>query len=225
MFKKVFLLFILLGMLYSANVRAQDRVLHGIVTTFDSIPLIGASVKVQSTKQVALTDSLGMFSVGCNNNDKLKVSASGFFNQKVNVKEKIRFVAVNLHLKPGEKNRQIAIGYGYINDKNKLSAISTLNDDEFDYNRYQNILDLIQSRFAGVQVVDGEIIIRGKNSILSSNAALIVVDGVISDNSILSTIKPIDVKSINIIKDGSTAIYGSRGANGVVIIDTKRGGD
>ena len=225
MFKKVFLLFILLGMLYSANVRAQDRVLHGIVTTFDSIPLIGASVKVQSTKQVTLTDSLGMFSVGCNDNDKLKVSASGFFNQKVNVKGKIRFVAVNLHLKPGEKNRQIAIGYGYINDKNKLSAISTLNDDEFDYNRYQNILDLIQSRFAGVQVVDGEIIIRGKNSILSSNAALIVVDGVISDNSILSTIKPIDVKSINIIKDGSTAIYGSRGANGVVIIDTKRGGD
>jgi len=225
MVKKFFLLFILLGMLYPANVGAQDRVLHGIVTTFDSIPLIGASVKVQSTKQVVFTDSLGMFSVGCNNDDNLKVSASGFFNQKVNVTGQIRFVAVNLHLKPGERNRQIAIGYGYINDKNKISAVSTLNDDEFDYNRYQNILDLIQSRFAGVQVVDGEIIIRGKNSILSSNAALIVVDGVISDNSILSTIKPIDVKSINIIKDGSTAIYGSRGANGVVIIDTKRGGD
>jgi len=225
MFKKKLLLFTLLGILCSVNGIAQDRILRGIVTTLDSIPLIGASVKVQSTKQIVHTDSLGMFSVSCNDNDNLKVSAPGFFNQKVKLKGKIRFAAVNLHLKPGEKNHRIAIGYGYVNDKDKLNAVSTLNDDEFDYERYNNLLDLIQSKFAGVQVENGEIIIRGKNTVRSSNAALIVVDGAIADESILSTIKPIEVKSINIIKDGSTAIYGTRGANGVVIIDTKRGGD
>jgi len=204
---------------------AQDRILHGMVTTLDSIPLIGASVKVQSTKQVILTDSFGRFSVSCNNDDDLKVYAQGFYNQKVKLTGKIRFAAINLHMKPGEKSRKVAIGYGYVSDKDKLNAVSTLNDDEFDYTRYNNLLELFQSKFAGVQVVNGEIIVRGTNTIQSSNAALIVLDGVIADESILSTIKPIEVKSINIIKDGSAAIYGARGANGVVIIETKHGGD
>ena len=85
--------------------------------------------------------------------------------------------------------------------------------------------DVIRGRFAGVQIINGEIIIRGINSINSSNAALIIVDGIPSDGSILNTIPPVQVKSINIIKDGSSAIYGSRGSNGVVLIETKRGGD
>jgi TonB-dependent SusC/RagA subfamily outer membrane receptor len=76
-----------------------------------------------------------------------------------------------------------------------------------------------------VQIVNGEIIIRGKNSLNSSSAALIVVDGVPSDYNVLNSIPPVQVKSINVIKDGSSAIYGSRGANGVVLIETKKGGD
>jgi TonB-dependent SusC/RagA subfamily outer membrane receptor len=85
--------------------------------------------------------------------------------------------------------------------------------------------DLIRGRFAGVQVVNGEIIIRGVNSINSSSAALIVLDGVTVNSSVLNTIPPVQVKNISIIKDGSAAIYGSRGSNGVVLIDTKRGND
>jgi TonB-dependent SusC/RagA subfamily outer membrane receptor len=103
--------------------------------------------------------------------------------------------------------------------------VAALNNNDFDYTRYDNIYEIIQSSFSGVQVINGEIIIRGTSSFNSSSAALIVVDGVISEPSILSTIRPIDVKNISVIKDGSTAVYGSRGANGVVIIDTKRGGD
>lgn len=224
--KKIFAPVMFLAIvLISTSLCAQERMLHGMITTFDSIPLIGASVKVQSTKQVVLTDSLGNFAVSCNNDDKLKVYAHGFYNQKVKLTGKIKFAAINLKLKPGEKSREVAIGYGYVSDADKLNAIAALNSADFDYTRYDNIYEIIQSSFSGVQVENGEIIIRGVSSFQLSSAALIVVDGVISESSILSTIRPIDVKSINVIKDGSSAIYGSRGANGVVIIDTKRGGD
>jgi TonB-dependent SusC/RagA subfamily outer membrane receptor len=204
---------------------AQERIVHGLVTTFDSIPLIDAEVQVRSTKQTVLTDTLGMFSVAVNPEDRLKVSATGFFNQKVKLKEKTKFAAINLKLKPGEKNREYAIGYGHVSDRDKLNALATLNSNDLDFSQYSNIYELIKGRFAGVQVVNGEIIIRGINSINSSSAALIVVDGVPVDGSALNSIPPVQVKSINVIKDGSSAIYGSRGANGVVLIETKRGND
>jgi TonB-dependent SusC/RagA subfamily outer membrane receptor len=130
-----------------------------------------------------------------------------------------------LKLKPGERNREIAIGYGHVKDSEKLNAVANLNSDDMDFSQYSNIYELIRGRFAGVQVVNGEIIIRGINSINSSSAALIVVDGIPSSSSVLSSIPPVQVKSINVIKDGSSAIYGSRGANGVVLIETKKGGD
>ncbi|HDR52030.1 MAG TPA: TonB-dependent receptor, partial [Mariniphaga anaerophila] len=204
---------------------AQDRVIHGVVTTFDSIPLIDAEIQVRSTNQTVLTDTLGRFSVAVNSKDRLKVSANGFFNQKVKLEEKTKVVAVNLKLKPGDKNREYAIGYGHVSDRDKLNALASLNSNDMDFSQYSNIYELIKGRFAGVQVVNGEIIIRGINSINSSSAALIVVDGVPVDGSALSSIPPIQVKSINVIKDGSSAIYGSRGANGVVLIETKRGND
>jgi TonB-dependent SusC/RagA subfamily outer membrane receptor len=224
--KRIFFPLILIAVFtFSINLRAQERIIHGTVTTFDSIPLIGASVKVQSTKQEVLTDSLGNFSIGCDKKDKLKVYAHGFNNQNVKLTGNIKFAAINLTLKPGEKNREYAIGYGHVADADKLNAVASLNKDDFDFSQYSNIYELIRGRFAGVQVSNGEIIIRGINSINSSSAALIVVDGVPMDASVLSSIPPVQVKSINVIKDGSSAIYGSRGANGVVIIETKRGGD
>ncbi|WP_372946935.1 TonB-dependent receptor plug domain-containing protein [Mariniphaga sp.] len=216
----------LIAVLFFALIsNAQERIVHGMVTTFDSIPLIDAEVQVRSTKQTVLTDTLGRFSVAVNPGERLKVSATGFFNQKVKLEEKTKFAAINLKLKPGEKNREYAIGYGHVSDRDKLNALASLNSDDLDFSQYSDIYDLIKGRFAGVQVVNGEIIIRGINSINSSSAALIVVDGVPVDGSALSSIPPVQVKSINVIKDGSSAIYGSRGANGVVLIETKRGDD
>lgn len=216
---------ILIALFFALISNAQERIVHGVVTTFDSIPLIDAEIQVRSTKQTVLTDTLGRFSVAVNPGERLKVSATGFFNQKVKLEEKTKFAAINLKLKPGEKNREYAIGYGHVSDRDKLNALATLNSDDLDFSQYSNIYDLIKGRFAGVQVVNGEIIIRGINSINSSSAALIVVDGVPVDGSALSSIPPVQVKSINVIKDGSSAIYGSRGANGVVLIETKRGDD
>lgn len=223
---KIFFPVILLAVVCSAFLsNAQERLVHGIVTTFDSIPLIDAQVKVISSKQTVLTDTLGRFSVSTNPKDKLKVSAAGFFNQTVKLDEKIKLAAINLKLKPGEKNREYAIGYGHVSDRNKLNALASLNSGDMDFSQYSNIYDLIKGRFAGVQVVNGEVIIRGINSINSSSAALIIVDGVPVDGGALSSIPPVQVKSINVMKDGSSAIYGSRGANGVVLIETKRGND
>ncbi len=204
---------------------AQERVLQGRVFTFDSIPLIGASVQVKSTKQVVKTDTLGQFSVACNPEDVLKVSARGFYTEKFELESKVRVAIINLKLKPGQKSREYAIGYGYVKDADKLNAVSNLSNKDVDFSMYSNIYELIRGRFAGVQVVNGEIVIRGVNSINSSSAALIVVDGIPTSSSVLNSIPPVQVKSINVLKDGSAAIYGSRGSNGVVLIETKKGGD
>lgn len=220
-----FLGLFLIVILTSTIVVAQDKIIHGRVFTFDSIPLINASVKVKSTKQIVQTDTTGWFSVGCNESDVLTVSAKGFSSEKVKLDKKIKAVVVNLKLKPGDKNREIAIGYGHVSDAERLNSVANLNSDDMDFSQYSNMFELIRGRFAGVQVVNGEIIIRGINSLNSSSAALIVVDGVPASESILNSIPPVQVKSINVIKDGSAAIYGSRGANGVVLIETKRGGD
>ncbi len=204
---------------------AQDKLMYGRVFTFDSIPLINANVKVKSTKQVVTTDTLGNFYVSCQPDDVLKVSAEGFITARVKLKPNTKLALVNLKLKPGEKNREIAIGYGHVKDSEKLNAVANLNSSDMDFSQYSNMYELIRGRFAGVQIVNGEIIIRGQNSLNSSSAALIVVDGIPTSNSVLNSIPPIQVKSINVIKDGSSAIYGSRGANGVVLIETKKGGD
>ena len=203
---------------------SQDRVIHGRVFTFDSIPVINAQISVKSTKQIVNSDSVGRFSVACNAEDVLNVFGEGFYKQKVKLDDKTKLAIVNLKLKPGEKNREIAIGFGHVADRDLLYSVSNLNNREMDFSQYSTMNELIQGRLPGVQVVNGEVFVRGISSI-NSHAALIVVDGVISDNSVLSMLPPSQVKNISVIKDGGSAIYGSRGANGVVLIETKNGGE
>jgi len=223
-FQKFFVigLMIVCGM----QLKAQDQMIRGVVTTFDSIAIIGADIQVKSSKEVVKTDTLGRFTVNVNPGDRLKVKAKGFVSQKVKLEDNTKLVAVNLKLKSGDKSIEYAVGYGYVKDSEKLNAVAQLNNKDMDFSQYTSMYDLIRGRFAGVQVQsNGEIIIRGVNSINLSSAALIVVDGITVDQSMLSSISPSNVKSINVIKDGSSAIYGARGANGVVLIETKKGGD
>ncbi|MCK4465246.1 MAG: TonB-dependent receptor plug domain-containing protein [Bacteroidales bacterium] len=202
----------------------QEKVIHGKVTTFESIPLIGASIKVKSTKEVVYSDTLGLFTVSCLPKDKLKVTARGFSNQNVKIKEKIKYVLVNLKLKPDPESREIAIGYGHVKDKDKLYAISSLNEKDMDFSQYNDIYDIIRGRFPGVQISGGEIIIRGISTIMGSYAALLVVDGVVVSESSFASIPTTDIASINVLKGAAAAIYGVRGSNGVVIVETKKGG-
>ena len=217
---------IILFLIFVSNLNyAQEHFVQGFVHAFENVPLIGVEIKVKSSKQTVKTDSQGHFIASCYGDDKLTIKARGFQSQKVKIANNTKIVAVNLKLKPGEQNQKNAIGYGYISDKDKTTAIQTVNPDHTTYARYSDMYDLIISQFAGVQITNGEIIIRGPSSFQGSSAALIVVDGVILDSEILNTISPVDVKSISVIKDGSSAIYGSRGANGVLIIETRKGGD
>lgn len=213
-------------LMWSMNLRGQERMIHGVVTTFDSIPLIGASVLAQSSKLEVLTDSSGNYAINCKNTDKLIVSAHGFYDQKVKLNGKIKFVAINLKLKPGEKGGAVAIGYGHVADANKLNAVTSLSNEDLHFSQYNTIFDLIKGRCAGVQVIDNKyIIIRGINSINSKdNSALVVVDGTPLSTDALRSIQPAQVKSIDLIKDSGAAIYGTRGANGVILIETNRGG-
>jgi TonB-dependent SusC/RagA subfamily outer membrane receptor len=222
MFKSNQLIVIVLIIL-SIGAKAQDKVLYGVVHTMDSIPLIGVEVKVKSTKQSVYTDSLGQFAVAVNNEDKIKVTAEGFYPENAKIKTDVKLVAINLRLKPGTKNEQYAIGYGYVSEADRTTAVNNLSNKETRFSRYNTVYEIIESM--GAEVQGGQVVIRGTRSFQGSSAALIVIDDVISDSQQLATLSPLDVKDINIIKDGSSAVYGARGANGVVLVTTKKGGE
>lgn len=118
---------------------------------------------------------------------------------------------------PGEE--YVNTGYGHVKKKNSTSAISSLKIEQG--SGYSNIYDYIKGRVAGVEVVGTSIRIRGERSILGSNEPLILVDGL--EMSDIGSISPDMVKSIDVLKDASsTAMYGSRGANGVILITTRK---
>ena len=215
----------LFALFFVAYSNAQVKVIHGMVTAFDSIPLVGVEIKVKSNKLVVQTDELGKFSISCNADDKLKITANGFYPDNIKLTEKIKLVVVNLKLKPGEKNRDYALGYSHVSYKDKFNSLINLNEDDIDFSKYNKISELISGRFPSVQVMKGgEIIIRGVGSFNLNNGALIVLNGVPYNNSnILNSIHPTQVKSINIIKGGKSAMYGASGSNGVVVIETKTG--
>ena len=225
--KSIILAFLLFNMLCSYS---QDKTLTGKVTTFDSIPLIGVNIEVKSTGQVVQTDSLGRFQLFCEPKDRLKIEANGFYPKKVKVKENIRLIFVNLELKKGNNNlekaeRYVNVGYGYVSSKELLYSVSTASTRDINFAKYDNVFDAIQGQFPGVMVTNGTIVVRGTTTLMGSqgDAALIVVDGAISNSRQLLNMSPMDIKSIDVLKDGSSSVYGSRGANGVVIITTKNG--
>ena len=205
---------------------SQERTVTGTVTTLENIAVVNAEVKVLSSKVTVLADTVGNFKVSCLLNDKIKISAKGFNSQKVKIDEKTKEAFVNLMFKPGEKNLDVAVGFGHIKEKDKSYAISNIsNDDEFEFSKYSNMLQYVVNSSPSIVIGDGGLIIRGSNSLLGSSAALILLDGIDVNSSELYMLPPSDVKSVDILKGGSAAIYGLRGANGVVLITTKRGGD
>lgn len=205
---------------------SQERTVTGFVTTLENIAVVNAEVKVLSSKVTVLTDTVGNFKVSCLLNDKIRISAKGFYSQKVKIDEKTKESFINLMFKPGEKNIDVAVGFGHIKEKDKSYAISNIsNDDEFEFSKYSNMLQYVVNSSPSIVIGDGGLIIRGSNSLLGSSAALILLDGIGVNSSELYMLPPSDVKSVDILKGGSAAIYGLRGANGVVLITTKRGGD
>lgn len=224
--KKIFFSLFLIGFLFTSISYSQTRTLVGSVTALDSIKVVNAKIKVLSSKLEVLTDSIGNFKVSCLPNDKIKISAKGFNTEKVKIDKTTTKLFIDLKFKLSEKNLDIAVGYGHIKEKDKSYAITNIrNTNKNEFSKYSNMLDLIVNSSPSITMSNGGIIIRGESSLNGSSAALIVIDGIDASMSQLTALLPLNIKSVDILKGGSAAMYGSRGANGVIIITTKRGGD
>ena len=219
--KKV--LMIWFGVFLITCLDAQEKTVKGMVSTLKELPVANVLIQVQSSNQKFYSDSSGLFSVQCSTTDKLTISAEGFIKCNVRIKKGTNYALINLKLKPGEAAKELAVGYGHIKDKNKLYAMSSKNESEMDFSRYRDIYDIIVGNFTGVQILNGEVIVRNSASMDGRNAALLIVDGRETNKDAFANIAVSDIARINILKDASAAIYGVQGANGVVIVETKRG--
>ncbi len=199
--------------------------MHGKVTTLDEIALSGAEIQAKSTKQVVLTDTLGLFSIPCNKEDRLKVSAKGFVSRKFKVNENHKIVFVNLDLKSNPKSSEVAVGYGHVKDIDNLTAASNMYAKGMDFSQFADIYEIIAVKFPGVQVINSEIIIRGVRSLTGSRGALLVVDGLVVDESTFASLHTINIARIDLLKGSAASVYGVRGANGVVLVETKMGAE
>ena len=218
------LLVISIGIMLCGFLHAQEKTVKGMTRTFDEVPVENVLILVKSSDQKFYSDSLGAFTVQCSATDQLTFSAEGFVKQKIRIKKETKYAVINLKLKPGEEARELAIGYGHVKDTNNLYAISTRNEGDIDFSHYRNIYEILESNFPGLQIINGDVIIRNTSTFSDTNpAALLIIDGRETNKDVFGNLSTSDIARINVMKDASTAIYGSRGGNGVVIVETKRG--
>ena len=208
-------------------VMAQNTVqISGNVTDAFGEPLVGVNIVQQGTTNGTVTDLDGNFVLGVPQGADLTVSYIGYVSQTVKAQPvmKIKLVEDNEALE-----EVVVIGYGVVKKSDLAGAVSTVSSKAFKDQPVTRVEDTMQGRLAGVSVsnMSGapgssiKIRVRGANSINKSNDPLYVIDGIVGDINGLNTA---DIQSIEVLKDASsTAIYGSRGANGVVIITTRRG--
>ena len=205
--------------------------IHGTVTTAKGQPLPGATITVKGTKRGAVSKADGSFTISANPGETLEFSMVGFKPWSVKIDGSTTTFKVTLEDDVSNLTDVVVVGYGTTKKKDLTGSISSISSDQMNNGGIiSNAAQAIQGRAAGVQVSQtnaapgGQTIvrIRGGNSIKSTNEPLYVVDGFPSETG--KDINPNDIDDIQILKDASsTAIYGSRGANGVVMITTKRG--
>ncbi len=239
-----------LFLLISLSLLAQDRVVTGKVTdSKDGSPVVGASVQPKGSKTGTSTGADGTFRIAVPSGiNTLVVSSAEFEKQEIDVADKAS-VEISLKAAASGLSEVVVIGYGTARKKDLTGSVASVQAKDFNKGTYTSPDQLIQGKAAGVLVINNTgqpggsttVRIRGSSSIRSGNQPLFVIDGIpLSGGSArpggadgrfgndagnpLNYINPNDIASIEILKDASaTAIYGSRGANGVIIINTKRG--
>ena len=225
--KLLLLIVMALGFL---NVNAQQRIVKGTVTDENNQPLPGATVRVREGNASAVTDAAGSFqvNVGGQSAPVLIVSYIGYSQQEVPVNGDV--VTVRLRQDQRALNDVVVVGYGVQRKRDVTGATSTVKSDEIIKRPLVRVEQALQGTTSGVSVASSSgqpgaglsVRIRGTNSITGSNEPLYVIDGYIGGS--VESINPSDIESLEILKDASaTAIYGSRGSNGVVLITTKSG--
>lgn len=204
--------------LLAASLQAQTRVVNGRLTVFDTYPVKNIEVSSKKAGASATSDSLGYFSLVCQEKDLIKVEPRAFKPARKKVNAETQTVIINLQFIDSEENRQIAVGYDYVNEDDLNFGVSHMENEHDDFCSYTNIYDLLRGELSGVTVQGRNVYIRGgTNSFSLSTTALLVVDGQTTNS--IDWVQPCQVKSIDALKDGSAAIYGSRGGNGVILIE------
>lgn len=230
--RKIYLL--LVCMIYALSAFSQTRKVEGKVTEQGSgAPLVGVSVLVKGTKTGASTDQDGRYAIQVSSKESstLVFTYIGYVQREIAVGDK---GVINLALATDDKvlNDVVVIGYGTSKKGDLVSSVAQVDMNDLAKAPVRSIDESLAGRVAGVQVnsSDGQpgssvnIVIRGANSITQNNSPLYVVDGFPVEGFNLNVFDPQEVESIDVLKDASaTAIYGARGANGVIMITTKKG--
>ena len=214
----------------SIGAYAQGKV-TGTIVDASGEPVIGASVMVKGTSTGAVTDINGNFTIDrAPANSQLVVSYVGYRTQTIPTDGRSSF---NVTLEEDKQllDEVVVVGYGVQRKSDVTGALTRVGEKELNAKPVSNAFEALQGKAAGVDITSserpgtvGSIMIRGTRSLNASSAPLYVVDGVPLQAGGIETLNPRDIEAIDILKDASsTAIYGSRGANGVVLITTKRG--
>lgn len=229
---------------------AQNKKINGRVESENGSPLIGASVSIKNQKVSTITDKNGNFNLNIPTSaTTLVVTYLGLETQELTIGNKSSFV-IRMLSKSSTLSEVVIVGYGTMKKSDLTGSVARIERDELNRDVPTNILQAMQGKVAGVNVTQNDgspgagisIRVRGSNSFLGGTEPLYVIDGVPFNNSssgstpmsigddekqtlnAMSFINPDDIESIDILKDASaTAIYGSRGANGVVLISTRKG--
>jgi TonB-linked SusC/RagA family outer membrane protein len=227
--RKKLLLLLLLASFFSAN--AQNFPVTGKVVDENGAPLDGATVLEKGTKNTTLTKEGGTFQINLRSGKaKLVISYVGRETQEITLDNN---ASLTVSLKSSNNNLSdvVVIGYGTVKRSDVTGAVAAIDQKDIRSRPVDNALEAMQGKVAGVDVGSNErpgtlpsINIRGVRSLTASNTPLFVVDGIPLISGGIDNINPNDIATMDILKDASaTAIYGSRGANGVVIVTTKQG--
>ncbi len=217
----------LVAMMFAVALSAQNLTVNGVVTDSHDESVIGASVFEVGTRNGTVTDIDGKFSLTVSKGATLRISYIGYTTQEVKAQTNMKVV---LEEERTDLNEVVVIGYGSVRRKDVTTAVSTVSTKDLETRPIVSAVSGMQGKAAGLQITQANgqpgssptIRVRGTTSLNGSNNPLYVVDGVpLTDIDYLSAD---DIESIQVLKDASSAaIYGSRAANGVIIISTKQG--
>ena len=211
---------------------ARDIKVRGVVTDSGDVPVPGATVIVDGTQTGTSTDAAGEFEISVPADGSLTVSIIGYATQTVAVEGRL-FITVRMKEDTEFLDATIVVGYGSGQKiSNIVGSVETVSSDELASRPSANIGDALQGKVAGLQIFNTsgepqssvEVRLRGTSSLNLSNTPLYILDGVPVNSSVFTSLNPQDIETISVLKDASsTAIYGSRAANGVIYISTKKG--
>src|SRR6185503_6870238 len=227
---KRLLFLIAVSVLSFSFVQAQQEVKGRVTDSRDGTPISGVSVSVKGTNNGTSTNPDGRFSIRASSGATLIISSIGFTEKEVAVDGS----ELNVSLEFAQRNLQevVITGYGTRSRRQIAGSIAKISGEEVKLQPVGSFDKLLQGKVPGLlsQSQSGQpgaaadVTIRGKGSINGSNAPLYIIDGVQVSSADFATFNPADIESYNVLKDASsTSIYGSRGANGVIVITTKRG--